>query len=79
MTNSQVYKKPEAFKYGWTAGFYDAKSDDGHRYWENIMRYGPRDDQNRLFIAGYRAGQRARVGTSPCHAEPVMRHFKTAA
>ncbi len=64
-----VYSKLEKFKYGWVAGFYDALPDDGLHYLKEILRYGPRDGDQAAFMAGYRAGQRARRGHYP---EPVV-------
>jgi hypothetical protein len=63
MTTFTLYNKSEKFKQGCIAGFYDARSDDGLRYLDDILRYGVRDDEDRAaFLAGYRAGQRTRRG-----------------
>jgi hypothetical protein len=60
MQTLEVYTKSEKFKFGWTAGLYDARSDDGMRYLDDILRYGVRSDDDQSFMEGYRAGQRAR-------------------
>ena len=79
MTNIEIYSKPEKFKYGWVAGFYDALSDDGLRYLNEILRYGPRDYDDASFIAGYHAGRQKRLGQITCCSEPVVTHFKAVA
>jgi hypothetical protein len=75
----EIYSKPEKFKYGWVAGFYDALSDDGRRYLDDILRYGARDGDDESFIAGYRAGRQARLGQVVSYSEPAVTHSKTAA
>jgi hypothetical protein len=75
----KVYNKPEKFKHGWVAGFYDAHSDDGLRYLNDILRYGPQDGDHESFIAGYRAGRQARLGHATSYLEPAVRQFKAAA
>jgi hypothetical protein len=77
MENSEVYNKPEAFKHGWTAGFYDAKFDDGRQYLEDILRFGPRVVDDNSFMAGYRAGRQARLGQSRCYP-PIASRFRAA-
>lgn len=63
MQNVAVYAEADRFKSGWIAGFYDARTDDGLRYLDDILRYGVRNDDDRArFLAGYRAGQMARNG-----------------
>ncbi|MBZ5634896.1 MAG: hypothetical protein LAO55_17375 [Acidobacteriia bacterium] len=79
MTNIEVYNKPEAFKYGWAAGFYDARSDDGLHYLSNILRFGPHATDHELFIEGYRAGRQARLGHGTSYLEPAARQFTAAA
>lgn len=79
MKNIEIHSKPEQFKYGWVAGFYDALSDDGLRYMDDILRHGPRDRNDKAFIAGYRAGRSARLGQTKCYPETAMRSLRTAA
>jgi hypothetical protein len=79
VTNIEIYNKPHKFKYGWAAGFYDALSDDGRRYLDEIRRYGLRDCNDESFIAGYRAGRKARVGQDAVHSKPAIKHRTASA
>jgi hypothetical protein len=80
MVNTEVYSASEKFKYGWVAGFYDALTDDGMRYLDDVLRYGVGDNGDRKdFMAGYRAGRRARAGQVRDHLEPMASFFQTAA
>ena len=72
MCDIDVYTQSDAFKSGWVAGFYDARSDDGMRYLDDILRYGSRSDDERSFMAGYRAGKQARRGSARYSPEPTM-------
>src|SRR5690349_4177819 len=62
MGQLMVYTQSASFKSGWVAGFYDALSDDGLRYLDEILRHGLKSDEQRDFLAGYCAGQRVRRG-----------------
>jgi hypothetical protein len=67
MNSCVVYNKSEQFKQGCIAGLYDAKSDDGLRYLDDILRYGVEGREDRAeFLAGYRAGRALRSG-QPLH------------
>ena len=57
-----VHDKSERFKLGWVAGFYDALSDDGAKYLDEILRHGLRDQEQVDFITGYRNGLAQRRG-----------------
>ena len=73
MTNIEIYDKPEKFRYGWVAGFYDARSDDG-------LRYGLGSGDDEVFLAGYRAGRQARLGQPtavPATRRTVPEPFRT--
>jgi hypothetical protein len=79
MTNVEVYNKSEKFKHGWIAGFYDALSDDGLRYLDAILRYGPCEGDEEAFMAGYRAGRLSRLGCVRCYPESAGAQFKAVA
>lgn len=78
MQHTLVHTQSERFKLGWSAGFYDAFSDDGLRYLDEILRYGLNTDEQREFLSGYDAGRsyRRRSGV-PC--EPTAEASKVAA
>jgi hypothetical protein len=64
MSTEQIYTRPNKFKSGWVAGFYDAFSDDGQRYLRDVQRFGVDARQEDDFMSGYREGLRARLGPS---------------
>jgi len=62
MNRAQIRNRPEEFKLGWVAGLYDAKSDDGLRYRNNVLVSRLPSANDRSFLAGYRAAQKKRLG-----------------
>ena len=79
MQDVDIYTKSDKFKYGWVTGFYDAKTDEGVRCLDDVLRYGPHSGDNQAFMAGYRAGQQARRGTAVDDSELVSAAFHAAA
>ena len=75
----EVWPQPEKYKEGWVAGFYDARADDGLRYLDDILRYGPRTCDEQSYLAGYRAGRQARRGAEASYSEPALVSFRPAA
>jgi hypothetical protein len=77
MPHPSVHTQSERFKQGFAAGFYDAISDDGARYLDDVMRYGVRDVTHAEFIHGYRYGRLSRRGdhgdTLPAPPLPFLR------
>ena len=62
MPDRSIYTESERFKQGSVAGFYDARSDDGLRYLDDILRFGIQSDDQHQFMVGYRYGQQMRLG-----------------
>jgi hypothetical protein len=56
MIKSAVFSESEQFKRGAIAGFYDAVSDDGLRYIDDLLRFGVRGKDDADFMSGYRHG-----------------------
>jgi hypothetical protein len=72
MIDKEIHSKSESFKSGWASGFYDALSDDGVRYIDEILRYGIRGYDEQAFLDGYRSGRQARRGPESGTAIPTM-------
>ncbi len=53
-------RQRDPFHIGWTAGFYDAVSDDGLRYRDELFRGVSDPEERRLLHAGYDAGKQSR-------------------
>ena len=62
MENAPVFLQSKTYKLGFAAGFYDAFSDDGVKYLDEIRRFGLGDDQGAQFWAGYGRGRAMRLG-----------------
>ena len=75
----EVHTQSASFRKGWVAGFYDAKSDEGVRYVDELLRYGIRTHEQREFIDGYRTGQRLRLGEPAALSHGFKANMATAA
>ena len=60
MSSNAVYSRSEQFKRGAVAGFYDAVSDEGIRYIDDLLRFGVRTTDDDDFMSGYRHGRAER-------------------
>jgi hypothetical protein len=64
---STEFLMPESHRLGWNCGFYAtawATPWPASGRLAPLLLYGPRTDDDRLFLAGYRAGCAARFGWS---------------
>lgn len=61
-TAHPVYTMSEAYRLGWNCGFYGSDAAGrwvDHGRLDSILRHGPRTEDDRAFLAGYRDGRDA--------------------